>query len=295
MLHKAILDLDRLDAHLASHERKLCNLTAIVLRDRYPALIAPDARPYKDEVNQYGFKCYSQNNEDGILLYIFSQIGTSDRRFVEFGVQDGQQCNAATLALNFGWSGLFMDGDGEGVAAGRRYYADLLGLQARRVRFVQCFATAENINQVLRDNGVLGEIDLLSIDVDGNDYWIWQAISAVHPRVVAIEYNASFGSERSVTIPYKPDFVATQHHPSGFYHGASLVALTNLAHLKGYTLIGCDNNGVNAFFVRRDMANGKLREVAAQDAYFPHARRQMRGYNSQAQFDMIKHLPLVEV
>jgi len=149
--------------------------------------------------------------------------------------------------------------------------------------------TAENINEVLLANSQAREIDLLSIDIDGNDYWVWEAITAIEPRVVIIEYNASFDSDKSLAVKYDPNFDRHEKHMSGWYHGASLMALTKLANAKGYILVGCESQGVNAFFVRKDIATGKIFEVSVKESFYPHLSR-MNKANTSQQFDCIKHL-----
>ena len=134
-----------------------------------------------------------------------------------------------------------------------------------------------------------GEIDLLSIDIDGNDYWIWKAIEAVDPRVVAIEYNASLGPRDPLICVYKPEFDARAMHPSGWYHGAALTALTRLANRRGYALVGCESAGVNAFYVRRELLGGRLPELQPERAFYPHQRRLARA-SAQEQYDLLKGL-----
>jgi hypothetical protein len=260
-------------------------LVTLLYQNEYK-LIAEYQVP-KAEINKYEFKVCSQNGEDGILLYVFSKIGTTNRCFVEFGIGEGRECNTANLSLNFGWHGLLIDCNQDCIALAKLYYQNRLGIKSSKVKIIQNFVTAENINKILLDNGVEGEIDLLSIDIDGNDYWVWKAINVIKPRVVVIEYNASLGYEKSITVKYDPKFNAFKKHPSGFYHGASLTALTKLANSKGYILVGCDSNGVNAFFVRKDVAKGKLTEVSVQEAYFPNSHRLK---SPKEQFECIKHL-----
>ncbi len=252
-------------------EHDLQQLTALVLRERYSALAANQEAALA--INTFEMKVYSQGGEDGILLYIFSQLGATNRRFVEFGIGNGKQCNTANLSLNFGWEGLLLECDEQKVSSARRYYQEKLASRASSVQIAYCLVTAENINKILADHNMVGEIDLLSIDIDGNDYWVWNAINTIQPRVVLIEYNASIGAEEALTVKYDPTFDRFAKHPSGYYHGASLAALTKLAHSKGYYLVGCDSEGVNAFFVREDIGRDKLRELTVSEAYFPNGRR----------------------
>lgn len=153
--------------------------------------------------------------------------------------------------------------------------------------------TAENINETISGAGAHGEIDLLSIDVDGNDYWLWETLDVIEPRVVVIEYNASFGP-RSISVPYDPGFVRFRKHPSGWYHGASLAALAKLGRRKGYDLVGADSRGVNALFVRADARRGCLRAVRAEEAYYPQKKR-LAVATVEQQLEAIQHLDFVEI
>ncbi|VAW33973.1 hypothetical protein MNBD_CHLOROFLEXI01-210 [hydrothermal vent metagenome] len=249
---------------------------------------------FHNRINQHEAKIYSQNGEDGILLYLISKIGLTNGRFVEFGVGNGRECNTANLSLNFGWHGLLIEIDGQQAQAAQQYYQQQLGIQQDRVQIINAAITVENINSLLTENNVQGEIDLLSIDMDGIDYWVWQAISVIQPRLVVIEYNASFGNQPAISIKYDANFNTHAKHPSGFYHGASLVALTKLGKQKGYKLVGCDSSGSNAFFVHQDAAQAFITAVTPQEAYFPHSHR-TKSLNSQQQFQIISHLPFDEI
>jgi len=174
----------------------------------------------------------------------------------------------------------------DGDIAQRKEIVDPIDTSA--VKIVQSWVTAENINETISKNGMEGEIDLLSVDIDGNDYWVWKAIDCISPRVAVIEYNASLGHE-PITVGYDPNFDRYEKHPSGFYHGASLAAVDKLAKTKGYVLVGCDSAGVNAFFVRRDVAQDSLPQVSPEEAYFPHSKR-VQTRTTEEQLDLIKHL-----
>jgi hypothetical protein len=108
------------------------------------------------------------------------------------------------------------------------------------------------VNQLIADHGFAGEIDLFSLDLDGNDYWIWEAMTACSPRIVILEYNSMFGPDRAVTVPYDPAFDRHRHHT--IYYGASLTALAKASERKGYLLVTVEPTGVNAFFLRNDLA-----------------------------------------
>jgi hypothetical protein len=204
--------------------------------------------PYPERLTVQRFRLASQNTEDGILLAIFREAGIASGRFVEVGAGSNGG-NSGFFAQELGWSGLMIEADDHKRAM----------LQARfspsRVKAVGEFITRERINSIVEEHGFRGEIDLLSIDIDGNDYWIWEALTACEPRVVVVEYNSLFGRERAVTIPYEPDFRRRHGETRGFY-GASLGALAALGRQKGYRLVAVEPRGINAFFVRDGVAPG---------------------------------------
>lgn len=261
-----------------------------LLLDAHPSLAVE--RDGQVQLAAHEVRAFSQNGQDGILAFLLDTVGVESRRFVEFGIGDGSENNCANLALTFGWSGLFLEIDPAQVERARRFYADAPSVAPGQVRIEQAQVTAENIDELLREHGA-GEVDLLSLDIDGSDLWVWRAITAIDPRVVAIEFNASFGPERSVSVPYDPGFDRYAAHASGFYHGASLAALAKVGAEKGYVLVGCDSRGTDAFFVKRELAAGMLREVAPAEAFRPLWER--AHLTVEAQFAQISHLPLVEI
>ncbi len=209
------------------------------------------ALPDRVPITQAEFRVYSQWGEDGIVQYLVSKIGEIPRTFVEFGVEDYQESNTRFLLEKDDWAGLVLDGDAgnvDSIRAMPTYWRH--DLQA-----IHAFITAENINDLIRGAGFSGEIGLLSIDVDGNDYWIWRAMEAVSPAIVVCEYNSLFGPLLALTSPYDPAFERTRAHFSNQYWGASLRALCDLAASKTYRFVGCNSAGVNAFFVRSDLAS----------------------------------------
>ncbi|MBI1791673.1 MAG: hypothetical protein HYR60_29435 [Acidobacteria bacterium] len=278
---------ERLDLIEATADRAAQGLASVLAR-RGMLQIA-DGQCFAD----FEYRIRSQGGEDGILQYLFDCVGTVDRTFVEFGIQSGRECNAAHLSLSCGWRGLFIEGDHRLAEWARDYYDRMLGPAADRVRIANRFITTDNINSILAENGVSGQIDLLSIDIDGNDYWIWEAISAVSARVVVVEYNAVFGPTRSVTIPYSPSF-RRSGMGRGMYYGASLGALCKLGARKGYSLVGCGSNGINAFFVNRSLVTRRLSEAPSEKAFRPHSGW-IHSKTVEEQFDLVKELPLVEV
>jgi hypothetical protein len=211
----------------------------------------------------HGFKVYSQHDEDGIIQEIFRRIGASSRTFVEFGVETGVECNTAKLLIE-GWRGLWIEANAQACKAIASSFAEFL--KERRLTLQQSFVTAENINALVETGGLKGEIDLLSIDIDFNDYWVWKAIEAVSPRVVVIEYNAGLRPPLSLTVPYQPNRAGDGTN----FFGASLEALVRLGRAKGYRIVGCNISGSNAFFVRDDLcADHFLAPATAEEHYEP--------------------------
>jgi hypothetical protein len=208
------------------------------------------------------FKVYSQFGEDGIIQYLTHTCGAIDRSFVEFGVGDYTQSNTRFLLQNDNWRGLVIEGEAKGVELIKR---DAI-YPLHDLTVVNAFITAESINSILEGAGFKGDLGLLSIDIDGNDYWVWKAIEVVKPAIVVVEYNAVFGSERPVSIPYDPTFDWTRAHYSLLYWGASLPALCHLAEQRGYAFVGANRNGVNAFFVRKDRL-GPLAALTCREGF----------------------------
>jgi hypothetical protein len=211
----------------------------------------------------HGFKVYSQHDEDGITEAIFNRIGTTNKFFVEFGAGDGLE-NGTLYCLLKAWSGVWIDGSAISVDAIETGFKDFIA--SKRLKVHYSFLTAENIEQIFSEMEVPEEFDLLSIDIDNNDYWVWQAIQKYSPRVVAIEYNASFKQTVACVVPYSPTSIWDHTN----YYGASLKALELLGRRKGYCLVGCNYTGVTAFFVREDLVGRHFAEpFNAENHYEP--------------------------
>jgi hypothetical protein len=199
-------------------------------------------------INNFEKRVYSQNGEDGIIEIIFDKIGTTNKYFVEFGVEDGRECNTKNLRENFGWKGLMMDGNG--------YNNPLIKKE---------FITAENINHLFKKYNVPINFDLLSIDIDFNDYYVWRAIKKYNPRVVLIEYNSSIPYNLSKVVKYEP----LRMWDGTNYFGASIKTLYLLGKSKGYALIACDSNGSNAFFIKKELIKNNFLNKKLKDIYKP--------------------------
>jgi hypothetical protein len=208
------------------------------------------------------FKVFSQFGDDGIIQYLIHRLAPLPDSFVEFGVENYRESNTRFLILNNNWRGLVLDGNQRCID--RIQKDDIYWRHTLTAR--SAWITRDNINDLLRDAGFSGEIGLLSIDIDGNDYWVWEKLEIVDPVITILEYNSIFGPDLAVTIPYDPGFARHRAHYSGQFWGASLQALTALANQKGYSLVGCNSAGNNAYFVRSDKIDN-LPVFAAQEAF----------------------------
>jgi hypothetical protein len=209
------------------------------------------------------FKVYSHAGEDGIIQFLISNIAIQSKTFVEFGVEDYREANTRFLLLKDHWTGLVIDGEPANV---EKIKADPISW-SERLTSVAAFVTRENVNELIEEAGFAGEIGLLSVDVDGNDYWIFEAISAVRPAIAIVEYNHRFGPTRSVTIPYDPGFVRRQTDASWLVCGASLAAVVAAARRKNLVFVGCNSFGNNAFFVRNDLVPSWLSTFSAEEGF----------------------------
>ena len=213
------------------------------------------------KIKDTGFRVFSQFDEDGILLYIFAAIGTYNNIFIDIGAGNGINSNCANLAINFGWHGLFLDGNPANIEQGKSFYEKHTDTWAYPPKFVHVMLERENVNEVIRTAGFSDVVDLLSIDIDGNDYWIWEALSVVEPRVVIIETHIEFGM-RSIVVPYDKDYRYPGKHPD--YFGASPVAMARLAKKKGYRLVGANNYGFNTIYIKNGIGEELLPEVSVE-------------------------------
>jgi hypothetical protein len=251
-----------------------------------------------EKINLNEFRVFSQWGEDGIIQYLLRHIQISKNIFVEFGVENYTESNTRFLLTNNNWAGLLIEANKE--------HADYIKQDKiywqHNIKIANEFVTKDNINDIFLKNGIQGDIGLLSIDIDGNDYWVWQAINVINPAIVVVEYNSIFGRYRALTIPYQPDFSRSKAHYSMVYWGASLKAFCNLAKQKGYAFVGCNSAGINAFFVREDLKPDFIQELTPEEGYVSTMVRQSRDENgnliylSQEEEEKILFaLPLVEV
>lgn len=254
------------------------------------------ALPFNENFRTVGFKVFSQWDEDGIIQYLTSHLPIRNRTFIEFGVEDYEESNTRFLLFKDHWQGMVLDASEEDIRFIQRdklYWE--FDLQAKRA-----WITRENIDSLVREAGFGEDVGLLSIDIDGNEYWIWEAIRSIRPCIVIVEYNSIFGLQ-PVSVPYKEDFQKRSAHYSGLYYGCSLGALHHLAKKKGYVLLGINSWGHNAFFVRNDIATD-LREVTPEQIYVPSKYRDSRDRSGNLNFlrgqdrvKLIENLPVTNV
>lgn len=232
-----------------------------------------------------GLRVFSEFEEDGILLFLFAVLGTRSKTFVDVGSADGLRSNCANFAINLGWDGLFVDGEPKRLSLGRKIYARNPDVFLYPPQFVQGMVNRETVNEIISSAGFSGEVDLLSIDIDGNDYWVWHALEAVKPRVVVIETHVEFG-RRNIVVPYDPDYVFPGRHED--YHGASPVAMKALAESLGYRLVACNRFGFNTIYIRADEGVGLLPDISIDDVL-----RHPRNADRSRRFDSVRSYPYV--
>jgi hypothetical protein len=252
--------------------------------------------PPNTDFRKVGFKVFSQFDEDGIIQYLIHRLPIKSKTFIEFGVENYEESNTRFLLLNDHWQGMVLDArasDIRYIQQDRIYWQ--YDLQARCT-----WITRENIDALLQSAGFGEDVGLLSIDIDGNDYWIWEAIQSIRPAIVVVEYNSLLGL-RPIAVPYREDFDRADAHYSNLYYGASLGALHHLAQKKGYLLLGSNIWGHNAFFVRADIA-GEFRGLELREAYVASKFRESRDevgrltyVRGNDRLRLIEELPVVEV
>ena len=234
-----------------------------------------------ESINDYEFKIFSQFGDDGIIQYLIKNLQVTNEIFIEFGVGNYLESNTRFLMMNNNWSGFVMDGS-EG-------HMNELKNQAWYWRYSliskPVFIDKTNINNLLAETG-FENIGLLHIDLDGNDYHIFSCIdlSKLNPAIVILEYNSVFGCDRAITVPYRSDFDRTKAHYCNLYWGASLLAMLFAAREKGYSLIGCNSAGNNAYFIRKDLLNEKVKELSVKKAYRESRFRESRNKDGELSF-----------
>ncbi len=216
-------------------------------------------------LNHFEYQIHSQSGEDGIIQEIFRRIGVTNNYFIEFGASSGTENNTSNL-LNLNWLGLWIEIDKDLFQILNQKFNSKI--QDNKLKIINAAVTAENIQSLFAQANVPKEIDLLSIDIDGNDYWVWKAITDYNPRVVIMEYNQSKGPTEEYFMPYNPDFFWDGTHGN---YGISLKSVELLGKEKGYNLVGCGILGPNAFLVRKDLCKDLFQEPYTSEFHFSPA------------------------
>ncbi len=257
--------------------KRLNNLSNVILIQNYNdaknikvnlGQIQSSINNYKSSISKFTeieFQVFSQFGDDGIIQYLINKIDIPNKIFIEFGVENYKESNTRFLLINNKWSGFVIDGSSSNIECIKKdFLYSHFDLHAQ-----EGFITINNINHLIKsfiDIGYPTEIGLLSIDIDGNDYWIWKEINIINPVIVIIEYNSLFGPEKPWTIPYQDDFYRLKIDPLFQYWGVSISALCHLGEDKGYDFIGCNSQGNNAYFIRKDK-RGIFRKLAPAEGY----------------------------
>jgi hypothetical protein len=244
------------------------------------------------------FRVFSQNGEDGILHKLVKSIEIKNKTFIEFGVEDFFESNLRFLMIKDNWSGFVIDGSMQNM----NKLKDSSFYWKHQLESECAFITKDNINELLSKSEFDEDIGVLSIDIDGNDYYVLEAITRVKPRILVCEYNAVFGPTRKITAPYRPDFVRTRAHYSNLFFGASLAAVTHIANKKGYSLVGVNSACCNAFFIRNDVLNNKFEVLNSEQAFLESKARESRDIaggltflSGSKRYEIIKGLDVVNV
>lgn len=238
-----------------------------ILVESYIADLLKDEK-YKSprRLSRFGYKMYSQFDEDGIIHEIFKRIGTRSRRFLEFGVGNGVENNSLAL-LAAGWTGAWIEANREQFSVAEAIFAK--NIQDGNLKIINEYVYRENINELIYQLfGDNPDLDMLSIDIDGNDYWVWEAITSVSPRLIVIEYNGTWRPHISVTTEYSKD----NYWKGNNHFGVSLKALEIMGRKKGYSLVGCGLAGANAFFVRDDLIGHNFHPPFTAEEHYEPAR-----------------------
>lgn len=220
-------------------------------------LLASSSASLLPRLQDVGFRKYSEFEEDGILLYIFALVPPLNRKCVEICAGNGRECMSTNLIINHGWWGFLFDGNERNVRDGNRFFANHKDTFLAPPRFTAAWVTAENVNELLERAGAVGPVDLLSLDIDGMDYWVWKAMAVIQPQVVVCEIHSQIPPDQALTVPYDPKFV----YQSEDFRGASLAAMCKLGRDKGYRLIGTHRFGFNAFFMLKGVGETFFPEV----------------------------------
>ena len=253
-------------------------------------------------INKHELKIFSQFGEDGIIDFLVKKTEIKSKYFIEFGVEDYNESNTKFLLEARNWAGEIYETNKEHINNIKNQ--DLYWRYNLNVKNV--FVTKKNINLLVKnflEKNNINQLGLLSIDIDGVDYWIWKELTVTNPEIVIIEYNARLGYEKSIVVPYEENFQRLKKHHSSIYFGASLNALYKLGIEKGYSLVGTNLNGSNAFFIKKDLIKKSgLLELKPLECFNINSFNELRSKsgsllerNVKMEDDIIKKMSFVEV
>jgi hypothetical protein len=247
--------------------------------------------PYSN-IKDAVFRVYSQFEEDGIILYILSMIGFKTRRVVEMCCGAGDECMATNLVLNHGFDGYLFDGNQDNISRADLFFRSKKDCLLYPPVLTHGWITVENVNDLLSRSGCAGEVDLFSLDIDGNDYWVWKAIEAINPRLLVFETNNYIPSDKSLTIKYEPDFDCwSKTGAEQDYRSVSLLAMQRLCQKRGYRMIGAHRHGFNVFFLREDEGVDFFPEVSIQEIHDNFWTQWSKAHR----WPLVKDMPWIEV
>ncbi len=242
------------------------------------------------DLSDIEFQVYSQWGEDGIIDWLINKYPEIPKIFLEIGTQDYKESNTRFLLINKNWNGFIIEADKaavEDIKSQRIYWK-------HNLRAINEFITKDNINNVIKKFNIPKKIGLLSLDIDGVDYWVLKKLSALDPSIIVCEYNSLFGQKKSVTVPYKSNFIRSKEHYSNLYYGASINAFIDLMKKKNYFLIGTNSAGNNAFFVKKNIWN-KVKKLIITKKVFVSKFRESRNIKGVLTFlEKKKSLELIK-
>jgi hypothetical protein len=239
----------------------------LLLRNQWSQWRLKGESPYT-KIGEAGFRCYSQFEEDGITLYLLTMLGVHAGTVVEMCCGNGQECMATNLILNNGYNGFLFDGSEKNIDSATRFFDSKRDCLLVKPKVQQSWITTENVNELLARSGCPIGVDFFSLDIDGNDYWIWEAIDAIKPKVCCFETHDIIPCDRSLTIPYQPDFDCWSQPPQlQDFRGVSLAAMVKLNRRKGYRLIGSHRYGFNVYFMRDDLGVNLFPEISVEEVH----------------------------
>lgn len=289
ILHKSKLFLLKMlqDAHYPSEEQQIQKN----LLSQWIFAKKQNIQLY-DDVKDAGFRCYSQFEEDGIILYLLSIVGFGNRTVVEMCSGTGNECMAANLIINHGFKGFLFDGDKSNISIAKEFFARNKDCLLVGPEINQAWITKDNVNKLLLNSGIKGEVSLFSLDMDGVDYYIWEAIEVISPRICVFETHNIVPTDLSLTIPYSDNFFAfNKVGAEQDFRSASLLAMDKLSKEKGYTLVGSHRHGFNVFYVRNDLLNDLLPRPNLDDIHDNEWTR----FSQRERWPLAKDFPWINI